>query len=305
MLKKKAFNRIFFTTVVFFIVFMLYSFNLVNNKSYKKEYKNNAIETLYTINEDNYISETPVYVGKLFTLEDRIKEKLEIMTKENNKNALLPSYFNPILPENTKVLDVKINDGIVKVYFSKELENINHDQAESMIEAIIYTITNEQIYGIEIYVENNLLKYVPHTNKELPAILTKDFGINKDYNLSSLSDINKVIINYFKECNNDYCSIPVTKYLNDEREKLEIVFEQLSKTRKENDLISLIENININKYSITEKEITIDIDKDITEEESDLIALSLFDNYKVNKITIFVNGNKKIEKIRKILENNK
>ena len=44
------------------------------------------------------------------------------------------------------------------------------------------------ILGIEIYVDGSLLKYVPHTNKQLPAILTKDFGINKTYEISSNKD---------------------------------------------------------------------------------------------------------------------
>ena len=123
------------------------------------------------------MSKTSVYVSKVLTLEDKIREKLEIMIEKNNKNALLPSYFNPILPENTKVLDVVVEDSLVKVYFSKELMNITEEQSEKMIEAIVYTITNENILGVEIYVNGSMLKYVPHTDKELPTVLTKDIGI--------------------------------------------------------------------------------------------------------------------------------
>ena len=125
MLKKKALNRIFFTTVVFFIVFAFYNLKQVSSDNIIEKEEQEK-ETIYTLNNDNYISKTEVYVGKVFTLEDKIKEKLEIMVKDNNKNALLPSYYNPILPENTKVEDVKVEDSIVKVYFSKELNNIKY-----------------------------------------------------------------------------------------------------------------------------------------------------------------------------------
>ena len=215
------------------------------------------------------------------------------MTKENNKNYLLPSYFEPILPENTEVLEVVVKDSLVKVYFSKELENITKEQSEQMIEAIIYTITDENILGIEIYVENNLLKYVPHTNKELPTILTKDFGINKEYELTNTSDINKVMINYYAD---DSSIIPITKYVNDDREKLEIVFDNLLSVNN-NNLISLLENLKINNYKIENDIIYIDIDTDITKKELELIAKSLYDNYKNKKLIISINGNKKYTKI--------
>ena len=138
MLKRKAFNRLFFSTVAFFLVFTLYNLQVVNNSDINNKIEKNINkETVYTLNNDNYISKTDVYVGKFYTLEDKIKEKLEIMTSENNKNALLPSYFKPILPENTKVLDVVVEDSLVKVYFSKELNNINEEQSEKMIEAMM------------------------------------------------------------------------------------------------------------------------------------------------------------------------
>jgi hypothetical protein len=129
------------------------------------------------------------------------------MTSENNKNALLPSYFKPILPENTKVLDVVVEDSLVKVYFSKELNNITEEQSEKMIEAIVYTITDENILGIEIYVDDQLLKYVPHTKKELPTVLTRDFGINKTYEIFSANDIAKVVMTYYANCGENLCEI--------------------------------------------------------------------------------------------------
>lgn len=303
MLKKKAFNRIFFTTITFFMVFTLYNLKIVTNDTIIKEKKSpENKESIYTLNNDNYISKTEVYVGKVYTLEDKIREKLEIMVEKNNKNALLPSYFKPILPENTKILDVVVEDSLVKVYFSKELNNINEEQSEKMIEAIVYTITDENILGIEIYVDGQMLKYVPHTKKELPTLLTKNFGINKTYEVSSTKDISKIMMTYYTNCNNEYCKVPVTKYLNDKREKLEIIIDELSSQNKDKNLISLIDNIKVEGYKIENNSITINFNSDISDEEATMIATSVFDNYSVEKVLFLNNNEKKLEKTKKNIE---
>ena len=295
MLKRKAFNRLFITTVVFFIVFTFCNLKVISFKDEKKDNNINK-EIIYTLNRDNYLAKTEVYVGKVFTLEDKIKEKLEIMIKENNKNALLPSYFKPILPENTKVLKVVVDDSLVKIYFSSELSNISEEQAEKMIEAIVYTITDENILGIEIYVDGKLLKYVPHTKKELPVVLTKGFGINKIYEINSTDDIVKVVMSYFMDCDNGFCEVPVTKYTNDTREKLEIIFDDLYSLVPDAHLINLIDGVKLLDYKISKKTITINLNKDINDDEISLIVSSISNNYDFDKIIILVNNHKKLVK---------
>ncbi len=296
MLKKKALNRIFITTIIFFVVFTIYSLiDIPVTEEIKKENKE-ELSSIYTLNDDGYISKTEVYVSKAISLEDKIKEKLEIMIEENNKNALLPSYFNPILPENTKIEEVIVEDSLVKIYFSKELLNITESQSEQMIEAIIYTITDEEILGIEIYVDGSLLKYVPHTNKQLPAILTKDFGINKTYEISSNKDIVKLVMSYYGKENDEYYEIPVTKYLNDDREKIEIIIEELDNIKANTDLLTLVENIKLLDYEINKNSLTINLNKDLSEEEETILLKSIFNNYDVEKIEILVQNEKNKKK---------
>lgn len=304
MLKKKAFNRIFLTTIVFFVVFSLYSLKETEDhyNETKSEQKEENLANIYTLNDDNYISKTAVYVSKNLSLEDKIKEKLEIMIAENNKNALLPSYFNPILPENTKVEDVIVEESLVKVYFSKELMNITEEQSEQMIEAITYTITDENILGIEIYIEGNMLKYVPHTNKKLPAVLTEDFGINKTYEISKTDNIVKIVMTYYGSDNNDYYEIPVTKYVNDDREKLEIIIEELENLCTVNNLKTLVENLEVLEYNIEDTKITLNINKDLTSAEENILLTSIFNNYNVDKIELLVKNEKKLEKTKKDIE---
>ncbi len=304
MLRRKAINRIFFSTIIFFIVFTLYSMKFVDKVVTSDNSKDKVNEEIiYTLNSDNYISKTSVYVSKVLSLEDRVKEKLEIMVKDNDKNVLLPSYFKPILPQNTRVLDVVVEDCLIKVYFSKELNNINKEQSEKMIEAIVYTVTDENILGIEIYVNGQMLKYVPNTKKVLPTILTKDIGINKSYDINASNYISKVVMMYYTNDNDNYYEVPVTKYVNDDREKLEIIFDEFGKMSDDKSLISMMEGINVLDYSILDDRIVIDVNKVLNKEEQNLVFKSIFSNYGAKSIDLLVNGEKKVKKTRNALEN--
>ena len=221
------------------------------------------------------------------------------MTKENDKNSLLPSYFKPILPQNTKVLDVVVEDSLVKVYFSKELINITEEQSEKMIEAIVYTIVDENILGIEIYVDNSMLKYVPHSKKSLPTVLTRDIGINKSYDFYYSRDIAKVFMVYYSSDDSNYYEVPVTRYLNDDREKIEVIFDEFNKMSFDEGLISLLEGVKINSYDIFKDDIVLDINKDLSDREENLISKTIFSNYDVDNIKILINGEKKVKKNRK------
>ena len=304
MLRRKAINRIFFSTIIFFIVFTLYSMKFVDKVVTSDNSKDKVNEEIiYTLNSDNYISKTSVYVSKVLSLEDRVREKLEIMVKDNDKNVLLPSYFKPILPQNTRVLDVVVEDCLIKVYFSKELNNINKEQSERMIEAIVYTVTDENILGIEIYVNGQMLKYVPNTKKVLLTILTKDIGINKSYDINASNDISKVVMMYYTNDNDNYYEVPVTKYVNDDREKLEIIFDEFGKMSDDKSLISMVEGINVLDYSILDDRIVIDVNKELNKEEQNLVFKSIFSNYEAKSIDLLVNGEKKVKKTRNALEN--
>ena len=306
MLKKKALNRIFISTIILFIVLVVYSLNLITKDKVNiyeaNSYQTNYSYELYTLNEDNYISQTSIYVSKELSTLEKIKQLIETMVEKNNKNALLPSYFKPILPQNTKITNVHVENGLIKINFSKELLNITEEQSEKMIEAIVYTLTSiKEINGVEIYVENELLKFVPNTKKKLPTILTREFGINKVYEITSNEDITKVVL-YFLGKENNY--IPITKYLNDSREEIEIIVESLTNKYVFSDnLVSLLDpKTKMINYSKQEEALDLNFneyifaDQKTYEEIVNSISYSVFDTYNVKKVSFSINNNKIIEK---------
>lgn len=304
---KKSINKIFFTTLIVFITFVVFTFS---KTSYDETNSSSASKVnLYTINNDNYVSMTSVFLdGK--TLEEKVYNVIEIMITNNNKNALLPSYFKPILPENTKLISVELEDNILKVVFSKEFLNVSSEQSNSMIESVLYTLLDfEDVVGIEIYVEDSLLKYVPNTNKTLPTILDSNYGINKSYSLDSNIDIKKINLYYYTKNNDEYYLIPITKYVNDNREKLEIIVEELSSFLYQDNLISMLNNdVKLTSYEIKEDIINLNFTSSFTNLNNNLdtitkpLLYSIFSNYDVDKIKINIDGNNFYEKSKKDID---
>lgn len=306
MLKKKAFRRIFFTTIIFFIVFVLLSIkkleeptNIYESNNYKTDY----IENIWTLNDDNYVSKTSIYVNKELNVLEKVKVLIETLIEENNNNSLLPTYFNPILPRNTKILEVVLDNDLIKINFSKEFKNATEEQCEKMIEAIVYTLTDiNGINGVEIYVNNELLKYIPNTSKVLPTILTKDIGINKVYNINGTNDILKVIT-YFLGNSKEINYVPVTSYLNTSKEKIEIIVENLTSIYSyNNSLIAPFDSsLKLVNYLLEDNKMFLEFNcfSCIEKDYLDLIVYSVFDNYEVDSIIFLENNQKILEKFRK------
>ena len=305
---KRSINKIFFTTLIVFIAFILFSFSKtsVDNESFSSS---SYRVPLYTINEDSYVSMTSVFLDG-DTLEEKISNVIDIMVVDNNKNFLLPSYVKPILPRGTKLISVRLNGDILKIVFSKELLNISSEQADAMIESLLYTLLGfEEVVGVEIYVEDSLLKYVPNTNKKLPTILYDDYGINKSYSLSSNMDIKKINLYYYTRNNDNYYLIPVTKYVNDNREKLEIIVEELSSFLYQDNLISMLsDSVELVSYDIKDNVISLDFTDsldslyNVNDTVIKPLLCSLFSNYTVDKVKISVDGVKILEKDKKDID---
>lgn len=305
---KRSINKIFFTTLIVFIAFILFSFSKtsVDNESFSSS---SYRVPLYTINEDSYVSMTSVFLDG-DTLEEKISNVIDIMVVDNNKNFLLPSYFKPILPRGTKLISVRLNGDILKIVFSKELLNISSEQADAMIESLLYTLLGfEEVVGVEIYVEDSLLKYVPNTNKKLPTILYDDYGINKSYSLSSNMDIKKINLYYYTRNNDNYYLIPVTKYVNDNREKLEIIVEELSSFLYQDNLISMLsDSVELVSYDIKDNVISLDFTDsldslyNVNDTVIKPLLCSLFSNYTVDRVKISVDGAKILEKDKKDID---
>lgn len=310
MLRTKAIKKIFTTTLTMFILLTVYLIPKTENNNILKtnlEIENNNIKTntIYLINENKLLIKTKILLSST-KKEEQIKELINKLTIGNNET--FPKGLRPLIPKNTKINNILYDNKIVTIDFSKEILNIKEEYEKQMLSALIYSILDlKDIDGLTILIEGKILKEYPNSKETLPDILDKKIGINKEYNIRNRSDIEKVVIYYINKIDNNYYYVPVTKYLNDKREKIEIIVDELSSSYiYEPNLMSFLNNntkllsyeekenvmfLNFNKYLFD------DNDK-LLEEVLYTISYSVFDNYDVNVISFEVD-NKKIKQITK------
>ncbi len=222
MLRRKILRKIYFTTLIVFILFIISSFTMNKNiANIKVEYPK-KLSNIYLLNDDNYLLEVGVVI------KDKLLDNIPIIInslKQDNKSF---NGLRGLIPNNTKINKINLNDGILEIDFNKELLNVNSNLEEKVVESLVYSLLNfKEIKGIKISIDNEPLKELPKSNILLDDILTKDFGINKDYAITSMNDIQKVFLYYYEEKNGEKYYVPVTKYVNSRDDKIKIIIDNL------------------------------------------------------------------------------
>ena len=318
MLKRIYLKKILISLSALFALLLIYLIPSDRElKDIKSEviYVDSSVETnnIYLLDSYNMVSLTNIMVSGT-DIETKAQELIEALIQGSSKEDQIPNGFKSIIPSETKILNIKLENNILKIDFSKEILNIQKEYEEKMIEALTYTLTSiEGIDGIIIYVEGNILNKLPQTNINLPSTLDRSFGINKEYDITSTNNINSVTTYYISKTNNEYYYIPVTKYLNDDREKIKIVIDELESSKIYNTNLMSFLNDNVKLLSVEQMEDTLKLNfneyiysnldtKEILEEVIYTICLSIEDNYDVKQVIFNVNDEEIYKSVQKSIE---
>ena len=319
MLRKIYFKKILISASALFALFLIYLIPTENRslKNIKSEvtYIDTTVETnnIYLLDSYNMVSLTNIMVSGT-DIETKASDLIEALIQGSTKEDQIPNGFKSIIPSETKILSIKLENNILKIDFSKDLLNVKKELEEKMIEALTYTLTSiDGIDGIIIYIEGNILNKLPQTNINLPSTLDRNFGINKEYDITSSKNITSVTTYYVSKNNNNYYYVPVTKYLNDDREKIKIVIEELESSSIYNTNLMSFLNDNVKLLSVEQIEDTLNLNfneyiysnldtKEILEEVIYTICLSIEDNYDVKQIVMSVNDEEIYKSVLKSIE---
>lgn len=285
MLREKLLRKIYITSLIIFVLFIISSFTI--NKSItniKTEYQTN-ISSIYLLDDNNYLLQVNISV------KDNIKDNIPLVInslKENNKHY---SGLKGLLPANTKINKWELNNKILTIDFNDDLINVNELIKEKIIESIVFSLTSfNEIDGINITINSKPL----YNN-----ILTRDIGINKEYDITKTSDIKKVVLYYYEEKNNNRYYVPVTKYVNSKDDKIKIIIDNLKTNYliKTNLMSYLNDRINIEKYEKTNNIVTISFasildfnENEIEEEVIYTLSHSIIESNIATKV-IFIQNN--------------
>lgn len=297
MLKNKLKKRIFLIISSLIIIFIVYLFptkkiETINNvkKNYKEAY-------IYLLDQNNYVARVNIILNENDNL-DRIKEIVNYLTIDGNKSNYIKEGFNPIIPKNTKLLSVDIDNNIVKLNFSKELLNTPDNKIDQLISSLIYSITSlNNNYKLSIYIEGNILTKLPN-NKLIDPILDRSYGINKVFNVNNIVGTTKTTIFYLSKQDDYYYYIPITLVNNNQDDKIKIIIEEMaSKSVYNTNLISYIKDIKKAAYEIKNDYIVLNLNsnnfssKELIEETIYTFNLSIKENYTINKIVYYIDDN--------------
>lgn len=303
MLRTKALRKIFLTTLTLFV--LLTVFTITNSKTENVLKTNLEIEdiagfktdVIYLLNDKGLLVKTKILLEGN-TAEEKINKLLLNLT-EGSSNSF-PEGLKKLIPKGTVVNNVMVGNNLVTVDFSKELLKVSSDMEKPMVTAIVYSIMELGNYeGVSILVDGKVLDKYPNSLEEIPSVINKSIGINKNFSITSYNNITKVVIYYLENIDNNLYYVPVTKYVNDERDKIKIIVEELASSYiYESNLMSFLNsNVRLLDYKedndimyLNFNDYLFDGNDKILEEVLYSLAYSVFDNYNVSMVSFMVNG---------------
>lgn len=305
MIKAKALRKIFVTTTTMFVLLVVFTIANIycnNGLAVNLELENiSGISTnsIYLLNDSLYLVKANILLDGNSTHDNVMKVLNNLIVNDTTK---FDSGLKGTIPKDVKINEVICGNNLVTIDFSKEILKVDVSHEVPMISSIVYSILDiEGINGVTILVDGKILEEYPNTKEKLPKVLDKSIGINKNYGIKSRDNISEVVVYYLEDINDNLYYVPVTKYVNDDRDKIKIIIDELttsyiyeenlmsflnSKTRlidyrEENDILFL----NFNEYLF-------DNNDKVLEEVIYSIGYSVFDNYDVSMVMFEVNGEK-------------
>lgn len=311
MIKKFLLKKVVISSCVLFALLLLYLIPKEKDKINIKEEVEYTIKevkrhTIFLYDNNNYIALTDVAITSSETI-SLAKELLNILIIDGAGESKIPSGFKSILPSETKINNIMFENDILKVDFSKELFDTKIDQEENIISSIIYTLTSiKDVNKVMLYIDGKALTKLPLSNSYIPNILDRSYGINKNYEFMSLDDITSLTTYYINEHNGNFYYVPVTSYINDTREKISIIIDELANSYlyDKNLMSFLSSDVKLLASSQIDETMKLEFndaifnninEQSILEEVIYTITLSIFDNYDVKEV-VFITNNKEIYK---------
>lgn len=304
MLKRFTFKKLGITTLLLLLALILYNYPEVINEEYIPEQCENI--NIYLIDKNDFVAMTEIETNNK-NINEQIKEILNALIIGNNEEKL-PEGFKAVIPRGTKILSYQLNDGLLKINFSREFLNSDEKDEEKMIEAIVFSLTSiNDVKKIMIFVENERLTELPKSKKKLDLYLDRKIGINKVVDITSLNNTEMITVYYLSNLDNKYY-IPISYITNDEGDKIEVIINNLKTNRLYSSNLSshLDYQVELMNYEATTDEVILDFNDillasvykgKLKEEIKYAISYSIYDTLGIENITFQVN-NQKIDEFR-------
>lgn len=297
-------RKLIISFLTLFVLTIVYLFPSEESPKQNIIYKDVDYTNVYLLNKDLLVETSIVSKATSNDIISNIKDILSSLTVNSEKSKYLDNNFKALIPEGTRILDVSLDKGLLKINFSKEILNIDASLEEKMIESIIYSLMKlDGIEKIMIFVEGEKLDSLPNSKKALPIELTKSYGINKVYDVNNIFTMDVLNLYYYINIDDNYHLVPVSIFTNNSDDKVEVIIEELksSPIHQSNLMSFLASNATLLDYEIKENTIKLEFSsyildnffsEKLIEEVKYAIKASLGDTLGVKEVNFFVNGEK-------------
>ena len=314
MLREKAIRKILMTTLclfVFLIVSILSSFQTESNTIMSAITLSEPVyQTVYLFDDKERLVRYQIEITE-DTIQERLENVLDAMRVDSSVD--IPPFFHKFIPTDTSLLSYDVQGSTLILNLSSALFTGSSYLEEVIIEALTYSITSiPGIDGLTLQVEGVRVTSLPQTKIMIPEVLTKEYGINKDFDFTSLMGVMKVTTYYYETLDDINYYVPVTKYINNDKDKIKVIIENLSSNYIHEPNLSsyLSEATELLDYRMSNdvmilnfNEEIFDANQKILEEVVYSVAGSVFANYDASAVVFQVNGHDFLTKSKKDIEN--
>lgn len=302
-------KKIFVTSSIMVMILLIYLMPGVieldnNDIATSVEYVDLTTSTVYLLDNDDLLVEANVSIVDDGNVINKIKSLIKHLSEASSE--IIPNGLNFVMPKDIHLLDVSLDKKIVKLNFSKEFNDLSDKRLIRLVEAISFTLIDlDEVDGVSIFIEG---KNINTFNDKIPEVVTKDFGINKKYDIEKTDDIVKYVIYYSEKIEDDIYYVPITKYINSSSDKISIIIDDLSSNYiYEPNLISIVsEKLELIDYQISNNEMMLNFNNSIFLNGSEIkeevvypVISTVFSNYDVESVILKVNGEEILKKTSK------
>lgn len=144
------------------------------------------------------------------------RQVLQYLIKDGPITDLLPNGFQAVIPANTEILGVHINEeGTIIVDVSKEFLQYEANEERQLIEAMVNTVTQfDTVKRMKLRIEGEDITEMPVNGTPIASGVSKQFGLNMA--LASIPAINEaepITIYVPKQSQTETYFVPVTTYV--------------------------------------------------------------------------------------------
>ena len=283
-MKKQFLEKIFVITLTMMIVLTIGTIPTIKDRNVLQtsfeieDITSMKTSDIYLLNKDNLLVKAKI-INEEKTLHKQIERIVKYLIIDNEE---IPKGLKGYLRKDSKILDINVKNGLLTL----NLNSFNEDTIS--VTGLTYSLLElKGINKVKIMINGNSLKKYD--------VIDKNMGINNEYLFHNRKEINKVVIYYLDNIYNNYYFVPVTKYLNDDRDKIKISIEELKHNQE---LISKVpEKLELKNYSEEGNVLFLNFNnklQDLDKEAINEIAYSSFENYDINMV-VFEIDNKKFD----------